>query len=154
MGRRQVSAGLDLVGYTQVVLDIAFGAMAHDHRGMWYRFRCLVSMLVAIAFLGAASVQAMPISDAAPPNTAMMAGCADMSMAHDDSAPSPEHGTSHKGMSPDCLKLMQCLGIPSGAVAAVVLETPVAFAFVSYWLSGTPLHGAAIPPTPFPPRQA
>ncbi len=111
-------------------------------------------MLVAIAFLGAASVQAMPISDAASPNAAMVAGCTEMGMAHDDSAPSPANGTSSKGMSSDCLKLMQCLGISSGAVAAVVPETSVAYAFVSYWLSGTLLHGVAIPPAPFPPRQA
>ena len=128
--------------------------MAHDHMGMWHRLRCLVSMLVASAFLGAASVQAMPITDAALPDAAMMAGCADMGMAHDDNSPSPADRAPHKGISADCLKLMQCLGIPSDAIAAVVPETPVGYAFVSYWLSGASPHGVGIPPAPFPPKQA
>ncbi len=119
---------------------------------MWHRhFRCLVSLLVALAFLGGATVQAMPLSDAALTATAdaTMPDCTEMAMAHDTQGPVPQ-----KGISPDCVKLMQCLGVVDGPVHARVIEASFTYASVVYWSIGRRLNSRSYPPAPFPPRSA
>ena len=121
-------------------------------RGMWRRpIRYLVLVLVGLAFLGGTTVQAMPPSGMAGMGMAStpMPGCMDAAMAHDTGAP-----TSHQGITPDCLKMTQCLGVPAMPVQARLAAAPVAYAAVAYWSPYHRLSGRSPEPTPFPPRSA
>lgn len=119
---------------------------------MWKRsLRWLVLVLVGLAFLGGTTVQAMPPSSVAALATAsnLMPGCAEMPMAHEKNMPAP-----HKGITPDCVKLMQCLGTPDRPVDGWLNEAPVTYAAVAYWSTDWRLSGLSYPPSPFPPRSA
>ncbi len=119
---------------------------------MWKRsLRWLILVLVGLAFLGGTTVQAMPPSSVAAVATAdnPMPGCAEMPMAQETNAPVP-----HKGITPDCVKLMQCLGTPDRVVKTWLNEAPVTYAAVAYWSTDHPLTGLSHPPSPFPPRSA
>lgn len=119
---------------------------------MWKRsLRWLILVLVGLAFLGGTTVQAMPPSSVAAVATAdgPMPGCAEMPMVHDTNAPVP-----HKGITPDCLKLMQCLGTPERIVKTWLNEAPVTYAAVVYWPTDGRLSGLSYPPSPFPPKSA
>ncbi len=119
---------------------------------MWKRsLRWLVLVLVGLAFLGGTTVQAMPPSSVAAVATAsnLMPGCTEMPMAHEKNTPAP-----HKGITPDCVKLMQCLGTPDRPVEAWLNEAPVTYAAVAYWSTDCRLSGLSYPPSPFPPRSA
>lgn len=117
---------------------------------MWRRpFRYLVSMLVGLAFLGGASVQAMPISNAtlSMKAGAMMANCVDIAMMHDTDASVPP-----KGMTPACVKSMQCLGIPDSPTRTSTVEEPVSYDAVAYWSVVRRLSGLSVPPPASPPK--
>lgn len=117
---------------------------------MWQRpIRFLMLVLVGFAFLGGATLQALPF-DGTPEMvaaTGSMPGCTDAAMTQDNGMPAP-----HKGITPDCVKLMKCLGIPSLPVKAGPALAPVAYAAATYW-TANPLPGGLSPsPAPFPPR--
>jgi len=129
---------------------IAFPAPVYDIPDMWCRpFRYLVSMLVGLAFLGGASVQAMPIRNATLSIKVgtMMANCTNMAMMHDTDASEPP-----KGMTPDCVKSMQCLSIPDSPTRTSMIEEPVSYDAVAYWSVVRRLSGLSAPPPASPPR--
>ena len=97
-------------------------------------------MLVALAFVGGATVQAMPPTDVAH---AAMPGCAEIAMSHDTDAPG-----SAKGLTPDCVKSMQCLGIPSSLTRTSMIEAPISYGPVAYWSVDRPLNGVSVVPFP------
>ncbi len=101
-------------------------------------------MLVALAFVGGATMQAMPPTDVAH---AAVPGCAEMAMSHDTDAPG-----SSKGMTPDCVKSMQCLGIPTSPTRMSMIEAPISYGPVAYWSIDRPLNGVSVAPLPSPPR--
>jgi len=114
----------------------------------------MMLLLVGLAFLGGTTVQALPPSSMAVMAKASvsMPGCAEMAgMAQDTGVPP---ASPHKGITPDCVKLMQCLGIPDLPVQARLNAAPVAYAAVAYWSPSRPLGGLSPEPTPFPPRSA
>lgn len=107
-------------------------------------------MLLGLAFLGGTTVQALPPSGVSQPARAdsPMPSCTDKAMAQQD-APAPV-----KGITPDCVKLTKCLGIPFSPGPAAMASAPIAYAAAAYW-SSNPLPGGLSPtPLPFPPRSA
>ena len=108
--------------------------------------------ITAFAFLGGATLQAMPVAD-----TQVKTSGADMAMA----AGMPcEHMDAMKGagmpllpckgMTPDCIKQMGCIGFPDLPQASV-LATPVAYAVVDYRHLQQPSVGLSRKPDLFPP---
>lgn len=114
--------------------------------------RWLVLVLVGLAYLGGATVQALPPSGMVESVKAgnPMPGCTEMGMTHDAGAPA----TPHKGITPDCVKLTQCLGIPDLPVQARLDPAPVTYAAVAYWSPDRRLSGLSPTPAPFPPKSA
>lgn len=119
---------------------------------MWQRpIRFLMLALVGLAFLGGATVQALPPGGmpAAAAGAGFMPGCTDAAMAQDEGAPAP-----HKGITPDCVKVTKCLGIPSLPVRTGPASAPVTYAAAAYWTVNPLPGGLSPPPAPFPPRPA
>ena len=100
--------------------SVAFLTPSHDVGIMRVRFvRWLVSMLVVLAFVGGTTVQAMPLN--AGPVEAMQ-GCVEMAMTLDAGGAAPS-----KGMTPDCVKSMQCLCIPDSPTRTSMIQAPVSY---------------------------
>lgn len=107
-------------------------------------------MLLGLAFVGGTTAQALPPSGASQPMrvASPMPSCTDEAMTQTD-APAP-----YKGITPDCMKLKKCLGIPFSPGPAAMASAPIAYAAATYW-SRVPLPGGLSPtPLPFPPRSA
>lgn len=121
---------------------------------MWrLPLRCLMAFVIALAFLGGTTVQALPPSntfDAAGQIKSAMPGCVDSAMTQAGTLdPAPR-----KGITPDCLKLAKCLGIPLSFRPAQLASISAAYAPAAYW-SHNPLRIGRSPiPLPFPPRSA
>jgi len=117
--------------------------------GMWrVPLRWLLSIVVCFAYVGGTTVQAMPItSPAFATVSGPMPGCSDMAMDPDTGAPVP-----HKGLTPECVKLRQCLGVPDRHMQASLVEVPVSYARVAYWLVDLHRRGVSLVPAPFPPK--
>lgn len=120
--------------------------------------RCLVLVLIGLAFLGGTTMQALPPSAAAMmarASAAPMPGCADMAagMMRNTGAPLPA-APVHKGITPDCVKLTHCLCVPDLPVQPRLAQAPVAYASVAYWSPDRRLDGRSPTPLPFPPRSA
>ncbi len=119
---------------------------------MWqHSLRCLVLLIAGLAFLGGATVQALPPSSLALSSMmgAPMPGCADAAMMPDADGSVPRHG-----ITPDCVKLMQCLGIPALPEQARLVEARIRYATILYWTPDSVLGGLSPEPLPFPPRPA
>ncbi len=117
-------------------------------RRMWQRpLRCLASLFVVLAFLGGTTMQAMPLDNPSLMATmgTAMPGCAAMAMDHSD-AP------AQKGLTPSCVKLMQCLGVPVGPTRVSLAAVPIRYAAVTYWPVAQHLDGVSLMPSPFPPK--
>jgi hypothetical protein len=119
---------------------------------MWQRsLRCLVLLIAGLAFLGGATVQALPPSSMALSSMmgTPMPGCADAAMM-----PDTDGSVQHHGITPDCVKLMQCLGIPALPEQARLVEARIRYATILYWTPDRVLGGLSPEPTLFPPRLA
>jgi hypothetical protein len=119
--------------------------------------RRAVALLTALAFLGGATVQAMPPSHplSAPglDTGAALADCGHMAM------PPAQPAGSTKPMpcdpvTPDCLKAMGCIGFPSLPTPAGHVPEPVEYGRVAY--SSAPMlgDGLTIEPNLLPPIAA
>ncbi len=131
---------------------LAFLAGGADVNGMWQRLlRRLVFMIVGVAFLGGATVQALPPSSLALSSAidSAMPGCVDAAMMQD-----ADGTVRHQGITPDCVKLMQCLGIPALPEQVRLGQARVHYAAVRYWTPDRMLGGLSPEPVPFPPRPA
>lgn len=116
---------------------------------MWQRaLRLVMLVFVGLAFLGGSTVQALPLS-----GMAAMAEAGTPMPCCDDAADTGVPGP-HKGITPDCVKVMQCLGIPALPVQAWLDSAFVSYAAVSYWSPDRRLSGLSLTPSPFPPRSA
>lgn len=131
-----------------VLLLSRFGSAIFS--SMWrVPLQWLLSIVVCLAFVGGTTVQAMPMTDPAFGVAASgpMPGCSDMAIDHETGAPVP-----HKGLTPDCVKLMQCLGVPDRRANANLIEHSVGYARVAYWTVDRRLNGVSRVPAPFPPK--
>lgn len=124
---------------------------------LWRLLRWLVLVLVGLAFLGGTTIQALPPSNMAVMGKASatpMPGCAKMasSMAQDTDTPTPV--SPHKGITPDCVKLTQCLGVPDLPMQPQLAQATVAYVAIAYWRPVHLLDGLSPVPAPFPSRSA
>ncbi len=137
---------LEPAAWPPYVLDMLIGLL-----------RRVVIVLTGLAFLGGATVQALPPSDLAPASTQpasdATADCAHMAMApahHPDSSqPMP-----CTGVTPDCLKAMGCIGFPNLPTAAGQVAEPVDYGRVAYWSAVALGDGRSIAPILLPPIRA
>ena len=115
-------------------------------------FRWLVLMLVGLAFLGGTTMQALPPSSMAVTagTSTSMPGCTEMpDMTQNPSSPAP-----HRGITPDCVKLMQCLGTPDLPAQVRLADAPVTYASVAYGSPSRIPGGLSPEPAAIPPRLA
>src|SRR4051794_39607687 len=111
----------------------------------------LILAVTLIAFTGGMTLQLMPPKAAFAASAAVpIAGdCVDMAM------PPADHGAVHdmpcKGMDPECVKQMHCLGTPS--LPLRLGDNVVSFNYgkVAYWAPATFRDGRSIKPDLLPP---
>ncbi|MEA1647953.1 hypothetical protein UAJ10_02835 [Nitrospirillum sp. BR 11164] len=112
--------------------------------------RGLVLAFLVLSFLGAATVQAMPVDlPSAVTATAMPGDCP---MVH--SAGTPAKGGPCHGLNAACLKQMGCLGISLLPERTDQPPAPVVFGDAFFWQPSTAMAGLSITPEPFPPIAA
>lgn len=118
-------------------------------------FNRLMAILTIVAFAGAMSVQAAPSAEALG-----LTGPAKMSQA-DEHCPrmAVEHPDRDipmpmpcKGIMPDCVKQMGCVGSPNLPSRSAELRTPVSYSRVTYCLPAVQSAGLSIAPDLLPPR--
>jgi hypothetical protein len=115
-----------------LVIEKSSGICYDTHMMLRFLHRLLL-VVTAFAFLGGATLQAMPVADAQIQTSgAGMAMAAGMPCEHMDTmkrAGAPL--LPCKGMTADCIKQMGCIGFPDLPQASI-LATPVAYAAVDY----------------------
>jgi hypothetical protein len=121
---------------------------------MWGVLRRVIVLLSVLAFVSGMTTQAMPSAEAmgfTKANAVAKAEpeCPRMAMDHSDrGVPKP---LPCKGIMPDCVKQMGCLGSPSLPERSDALYVPVSYRIVTYWLPSPVLSGRDIEPDLFPP---
>jgi hypothetical protein len=115
----------------------------------WATLRRVIAAFTLLAFAGGMSLQAMPPALAAGADAPMMSGCDHMATAPQDAGTS--HSMPSKGMTPECIKQMGCLGTPSLPVRLGAGFAPVTYSRVIYWLPAADGTGRTIKPDLFPP---
>lgn len=107
--------------------------------------RGLLTILFLLSFLGAATVQAMPLD--IPTAAATMPD--DCPMAHAMSIPAKD-APCH-GLNAACLKQMGCLGVSLLPERSGQPGAPTVFGMVAFWRPSALETGLSIAPEPFPP---
>ena len=121
-------------------------------RSVFYR---LMTILTIVAFTGAMSVQAAPSAEAVG-----LTGSAKMSQADEHcprmTAEHPDRGSPKpmpcKGIMPDCVKQVGCVGSPNLPSPSAELRTPISYGRVAYWSPAEERAGLFIAPDLLPPR--
>lgn len=117
-------------------------------------FSRLTNILTIFAFVAAMSVQAVPSAEAlglsGPDETTQMdEHCPRMAAEH------PGHGVPVpmpcKGIMPDCVKQMGCIGSPNLAPRSAELEGPVSYSDVVYASQDETGPDRSVKPDLFPP---
>ncbi len=121
-------------------------------------FDRLVAVLTAIAFIAAMSVQAIPSAEALGLSTAMASDmssgmadehCPRMAVEHPERrVPTP---MPCKGIMPDCVKQMGCIGSPSVPSRSAEMQRRVFYTKVIYWSLTEERTGLSVEPDLFPP---
>src|SRR4051812_2144815 len=111
----------------------------------------LILTVTLIAFIGGMTLQLMPPKAAfAASAAAPVAGdCAEMAMMAADQGAG--HAMPCKGMDPECVKQMRCLGTPSLPLRLGDNVVNFAYGKVAYWTPATFRDGLSIKPDLFPP---
>jgi hypothetical protein len=113
----------------------------------------LLLAITSLAFLGGASLQAMPVGEThamAAASTAMQTGMPCEHMAAKKAAPVSAPVLPCKGITADCIKQMGCIGVPD-LPRADTLATPIAYASVGYRALQQSSAGVSHKPAVFPP---
>lgn len=113
--------------------------------------RGLVMAFLLLSFLGATTVQAMPV-DLPTAGTTGPAMPDDCPMVH--SAGTPAKGGPCHGLNAACLKQMGCLGISLLPERTGQPTAPVVFGDAFFWHPSASMAGLSITPEPFPPIAA
>jgi hypothetical protein len=110
----------------------------------------LVVVLTASAFIGGMTLQVMPPKAALAADIApAMGDCAQMAMPPADAAAG--HKAPCKGMDPECVKQMGCLGTANLPLHPPSLATVFSYHKVAYWLPAVIFAGRSIKPDLLPP---
>jgi hypothetical protein len=131
---------------------LSFSGSARSVAAMvWATLHRLIVALTVLAFVGGMTLQLMPPKPAMAANDAAPASsdCAHMAMPSHDGGSG--HGIPCKGMDPECVKQMQCLGTPSLPLRLDAHFVPFAYGSVDYWALAKFQDGRSIKPDLFPP---
>ena len=109
----------------------------------------LLVVLTALAFLGGATLQAMPV-EKAQTMPVMQANMPCDQMAGMMQNAHPGGQAPCKGVTPECIKQMGCIGIPS-LPSGHTLSTPVNYATIRYSQPQQRLQSVSLEPDLFPP---
>jgi hypothetical protein len=116
--------------------------------------RQLLIVVTAVAFVGGATLQIMPVAEvqtAQAPGTGTQANLPCDQMAAMVQVPGLAGETMPcKGITPDCIKQMGCIGVPT-LVPADGLATPVVYTAIIYWPGRQLLDGVSHEPDLLPP---
>jgi hypothetical protein len=112
-------------------------------------FRRLVVILTVIAFVGGMTLQLMPPKGAFAASRAAVPDCPHMAAMQADMGSAP--ATPCKGMDPECVKQMGCLGIASLPLPQPALPVVFAYHKVAWWLAASSPSGRSIKPALSPP---
>ncbi len=121
---------------------------------MWGVLRRFIVLLSVLAFVSGMTTQAIPSAEALALTKANGVAkaepeCPRMAMEyHDQGVPKP---LPCKGIMPDCVKQMGCLGSPSLPERSDALYVPVLYRIVAYWMPCSLLSGREVEPDLFPP---
>lgn len=117
--------------------------------GMFRLLHRLLVALTAFAFFGGGILQAMPVENGQGSHTMQVGMPCDQMTGM---MQSPKSGTEMpcKGITPECIKQMGCIGFPS-LPATHQLSTSVTYAVVSYHLLQQSVQGVSPEPDLFPP---
>jgi hypothetical protein len=117
-------------------------------------FNRLMAILTTLAFVLAMSVQAVPSAEALGLTASAKAAAADepcprMAGEHPDQGmPQP---MPCKGVMPDCVKQMGCVGSPNISSRSADMQRRVFYTMVSYWSLAEKRTGLSVEPDLFPP---
>lgn len=118
---------------------------------LWTLFHRLIVILSLTAFVGGMTLQLMPpkVAFAASSGIPAMGDCAQMVM------PPADGGSPHlapcKGMDPECVKQMGCLGTASLPLRPPSSPTFFAYRRIAYWIPAAVISGRSIKPDLLPP---
>ena len=110
----------------------------------------MVALFSVIAFVGGMTLQLMPPREALAVSHAAAPDCPHMTamQAKDmDSAPA----MPRKGMDPECVKQMGCLGTASLPLPQPMPAAVFAYSKIAYWLPASFPSGRSIEPALLPP---
>lgn len=113
----------------------------------------LLILATALAFLGGATLQAMPVAsvqEVQADATQASLPCEHMAAMTQASEPTNESQPC-KGVTPDCIKQMGCIGVPNLLPASEAVATLVEYATITYWSPRLMLDGVSHQPDLFPP---
>ena len=120
-------------------------------------FRRFIVLLSVLAFISGMTTQAIPSAEALGLTRASAVAKADpecprMAMQHaDQDVPKPR---PCKGIMPDCVKQMGCLGSPALPARSDAVYVPVSYNVVAYWLPCPVLSGRDVEPDLLPPIES
>jgi len=121
---------------------------------MWGVLRRFIVLLSVLAFVSGMTTQAIPSVEALGLTKADAVAkaepeCPRMAMEHPDrGVPKP---LPCRGIMPDCVKQMGCLGSPNLPERSASIYEPVSYRIVAYWLPCPMLSGRNVEPDVFPP---
>jgi hypothetical protein len=113
-----------------------------------------ITILTALAFILAMSVQAVPSAEALGLTTAAKAADADEHcprMAAEHLNRGMPQLIACKGIMPDCVKQMGCVGSPNVASRSAQMQRRVFYTRVIYWSLAEKRAGLSVEPDLFPP---
>lgn len=121
---------------------------------VWRVLQKLVVVFAVFAFLGGTTVQAMPLASGPVAGVAATLGlpCGPMPAVQANQA-APPHAPPCKGITPDCLKQMGCVGIASLPARPNLAVTAVSYA-ITYWPAQSGQGGLSPEPDVLPPITA
>lgn len=117
---------------------------------LWALLHRLTVMLTLLAFGGGMTLQLMPPKAvlAAPASVPAMGDCQHMAVPADVG---PSHTMPCKGIDPECVKQMGCLGTASLPLRPPSPATFFSYSRVTYWLPAAIFAGRSIKPDLLPP---
>lgn len=110
-------------------------------------------VVTVLAFLGGTTLQAMPLTGLPEISVKPPTMTADMPCDQMQNIAGANNSSDHmpcKGITPDCIKQMGCIGV-SSLPRAAAFATPVTYATVDYWAPLLRLDGLSHKPALFPP---
>ena len=110
----------------------------------------LVVLLTVIAFVGGMTLQLMPPKEAFAASRAAGSDCPHMAaMQAKDMGTAP--AMPRKGIDPECVKQMKCLGTAGLPLPQLTASAVFAYSKVAYWLLASFPGGRSIKPALLPP---